>query len=392
MMSSDCYERGAGLTQKVLNCAAVSGVNLGDLLLAELIPWIAKREVTLCDLSGALVEPPRDSAKGGVAMTRVDSRLRRMLPRFIKVRMKRYIARRRYSALALQYDEIWIGGGNLLFDVGCDNLALALIAAGAFHKRGKIVKLLSVGVGPFSCNPISALKELQNVAQRVTVRDQDGLKVLNGNGVSASILIDPAWFLGDFLLELHGFRVAPTRETGRFGVNVMRPAALGAVGEYRLWLEEVASNIHAIARLTAKTPVLLLSAFNGDPDVTAEIQGLLSRSNVVAEIKVLPRLSATYEEWLAFFRLDFVVSHRMHVAISALAVGVPCLVFPWQPKIKGVLETVYGDRSNTFLLESERFEANEVLLGLHEQKRFGVELAERLRFAKDFGRAGYENF
>ena len=82
----------------------------------------------------------------------------------------------------------------------------------------------------------------------------------------------------------------------------------------------------------------------------------------------------------------------MHVAISALAVGVPCLVFPWQPKIKGVLETVYGDRSNTFLLESERFEANEVLLGLHEQKRFGVELAERLRFAKDFGRAGYENF
>lgn len=383
--------QGSSAKLKVLNCAAVSGVNLGDVLLAELIPWVAGREVVLCDLSGASTFIP------GILDVRSVYRARRfqlskVLPRFLKLVIKRNAARRRLKALAKEYDEVWIGGGNLLFDIACDNFALAMIVAEAFHKEGKLVKVISVGVGPFSSDPSCFLKRLKTIAQKITVRDHEGLRILREHEMCASILIDPAWYLGDFLSEKHGLPLTRERDTGRFGVNVMRPAALGSTGDYDTWVEGLAGNIEAIAKLTTKMPVLLISAFNGDPDVALAVQRRLGAAFMNVDIKELPRLSADWEEWSDFVRLDFVLSHRMHVAISALAVGIPSVIYPWQPKVQGVIEAVYGDAVRNFLIDSELFEPDEVLARLKVQCGLKASLEEKLQAAKSLSRTGYENF
>ena len=98
--------------RRILNCASVSGVNLGDVLLAEMIPWIVRRKITLCDLSGVLAALLGGLHVGAPSLHGNRSRLSRFAPSFIRSGLKRYLAGGRLRTLAKMFDEVWIGGGS----------------------------------------------------------------------------------------------------------------------------------------------------------------------------------------------------------------------------------------------------------------------------------------
>lgn len=393
-MTGLLIESSSQVKPKILNCAAVSGVNLGDTIIAEAVSFLTGRALTLCDIDGSLADAalPQFSLDGSKNRGAV-SHLRRLVPRFLKSRIREPIVRRRHSDLADEFGEVWIGGGNLLYDANCDNLAFSVSIARAFYAKGKVVKLLSVGVGPFVGEPKFSLETFGQCAEKVTARDDESRRVLRKYGVSSVLLIDPVWYLADMIESRFCLRRVKGAHGSLFGVNVMRPSALGSRESYSLWLKEVVGNIWAIAEKRGLVPVLIVSAFNGDPSVAEDIRRLMRRRvGYSVGIITLPLVSSTSRAWSQFLELEFILSHRMHVAISGLALGIPTVVFPWQHKISGVLESVFKGYSQMMLLNSDRYNIDEVVRRVDWQRENSALLADHLLTAKNMHRLGYANF
>lgn len=347
----------------VLGFAAISGVNLGDNLIASMVRRLARRPVEYCDIRGAFaplepaVETAADSAKN-----RPNS-VSRLIPVTVKRQLWRMVARQRHERLATTFPEAWIGGGNLLFDQGCDNLAMTASVAQAFGRVGKPIKLVSVGVGPFSADPTPMLKTIATHTTFATVRDEESRTILGSYGFDATILLDPVWFLSHYVSPKE--HLSPTE----FGVNVMHPQAMGSSTSLQDSVLSIAQNILAIAQGSHRRPVFIQSAFNRDPLITSLVRQKLVEDGLDSEIIVLPTTPDAPREWSRIAKLDFMLSHRMHPGIAAAALGVPTLLFPWQPKLPGVFGVVFGDLAECMFLQTPWFDPRKVFSSVERLKR-----------------------
>ena len=351
---------------KVVNAGAFSGVNIGDCLIGDALDRLVIKSMDRVDLTG---RPTINRDKNQTF--RHATGARKVLRSYIAKPLRAFAVQLLHHRLAVEYDQVLIGGGNILFDTGCNNLQLTHSIATAFGRKQKTLKIVSAGVGPFQSDPSRMLSEIAEHANFISVRDQHSQEILSHFGINSKLLIDPVWFLGTIFQQER--TLGCIEDQTNFGVNLMQinvpePSAPTTISK----------SIHYIQQKTGLSPKLFISAYNNDPIIVNAIRRTYAELyGAKIQVNKLPRLTDGEASFNEIRSCKFVVSHRMHVAITASAFGIPTVVFPWQQKIPGVYGSVFGACADMFM-SHHVFDPCEILELVENQIKHKKELAEKL--------------
>jgi polysaccharide pyruvyl transferase WcaK-like protein len=376
------------MKKKVLHVASISGVNIGDILIAQCVSRL---------ISG--IEESRD-LKGEKYLHKTGKKSNWFILKVKKINFLRklynnlklyIITKKMIKNYAVEYDELVIGGGNLIYNKSnCDHLDLCYVYVKEFSKKRKKIKLLSVGVGPFEKGFKRKVREIINNSDYISVRDKYSLEVLNeidakSNKVIFDLVIDPVWFISDFVEILK-------KDNGYFfGVNVMDFSKTKQENTDNFCKYELIENIISISKNVNLKPIFIVSAFNNDLDFTNLIVKYLNQEyDIASKIMFLPTLESSNDDWQTFGNFDFILSHRMHVSIVALSLGIPTVVFSWQRKVESVISTIYPKEN--IITNSANFEDDEILKKIEFQKKNRSFFTKKLIAAKAQFRSKYDHF
>jgi polysaccharide pyruvyl transferase WcaK-like protein len=205
------------------------------------------------------------------------------------------------------------------------------------------------------------------------------------NKVIFDLVIDPVWFISDFVEILK-------KDNGYFfGVNVMDFSKTKQENTDNFCKYELIENIISISKNVNLKPIFIVSAFNNDLDFTNLIVKYLSQEyDIASKIMFLPTLESSNDDWQTFGNFDFILSHRMHVSIVALSLGIPTVVFSWQRKVESVISTIYPKEN--IITNSANFEDDEILKKIEFQKKNRSFFTKKLIAAKAQFRSKYDHF
>ncbi|MCR9533327.1 MULTISPECIES: polysaccharide pyruvyl transferase family protein [Vibrio] len=375
---------------KTLHVASTSGINIGDILIAQCVNKLITRNVVTADIKNENFEVSHPSSVN--IKSRLINSLNRipvLMPALKKIRFKVKTSKR-INKLADQYDELIIGGGNLLFNKnGCDHLELCKEYTKIFKSKGKKVSYISVGVGPLEGKYESQLDYILKNADVITVRDQLSKNILADSKhyyrSDIEIIIDPVWYIPDI-------KVLEKKPTNKyFGINVMDFTKTKQFGSDKFQFENLIMNIYEISIKSNLKPIFIISAYTNDHVIMRKLSDELeNRFGIKCSSITLPELNSKSEIWDVWLSLEFVISHRMHVSIMGLAFKIPTVVFPWQNKISGVLGSVLG--TENILLTDVNFRSNEVLDKIKSQKENIKEIEKEIESSKVKYKKAYDDF
>ncbi len=369
---------------KFIKFSALNGINTGDMAISACIEKMVKikgYEIVSYDI--LLRKYIGDSPEKKKA-SRLLSKIKKSVMSLIKNNSFLYywfqavffdiFKWRRLKKTILQSKEadvIIIGGGNLFFNKnGCVFLHSINKLVNKFHDKRKIV-ILSVGVGPFS---LPWKRKLRNIVEKsyfCSVRDERSLNILKSLGVSKKIHLfpDPAFIIDDIFSENKTQEVSGKKNSEAFGVNIMKHKNSG-VSE-KVAIDNFSKTLVKLAGTLNIKTVFINSAFAEDHIFVKKIAG-----NVHTLIKneiINLRNPLTVPE--VFYKLDFIICHRMHTAIFAASCRVPFFVYPWQDKIRSMICEYFGSELEKYLIiEDADFSEQEIVSRL---KTFPHELFEK---------------
>jgi polysaccharide pyruvyl transferase CsaB len=229
-----------------------------------------------------------------------------------------------------QLDLLLFGGGGLLYD---GEARIYLRDVRAAQDRGVPTVAYALGAGPLTLPEDRAcVREVVSAMDRVTVRDEESLGVLEDVGVTApvDVVADPALLLTPLpfsMATLASEGVPPTarligmsvREPGRAAPNLdvdAYHALLGAVADFM------------VHRYDAY--ILFVPMERGD---VQHSHAVLAHMTAADRARVLNGCYPPREILGLMEHLDFVVGMRLHLLIFAGIAGVPFLPLPYAGKV-----------------------------------------------------------
>lgn len=239
----------------------------------------------------------------------------------------------------MRSDLLCVGGGDLLRDdQGFGNFLFSIEKIAAAILLRKPVVLLNVGISePTTSYGKRALGWLLPRCERIIVRDERSMRVCAALGAAArtefrtDIVLDlPAWF------ETDPVRPPDTPPAGRYVAVALRanPNAFRTYPVDETSLRAFALSLDRIVErhnLDVCFVPLQDTAEEPDIEIHRRIASFMQFGGRAAHIAWTPELGPT----AAVIRdARFVIAMRLHAAVLAAAYGRPCVVMPYDTKVK----------------------------------------------------------
>lgn len=329
----------------VIKICSLSGINTGDAIISKSIEYLmANNGINVKSI---------DIENRPMSLTSIPviKNKRPFLKLINKSKMVRYIYKRlRYRYLISKnvlreckdYDVIIFGGGNMYFNyIGCPYLySFSLLSS---KLKSKVQVSYGVGVGPFSFPWKNQLKTIVQNSSMLSVRDAESQKIIqDATGVRVSVFSDPAFILSDMEFQ----RVGTIPDDNYFTVNIMEyqkefyPNVNQNIGE-------LSKNLCSLARHYALSIKIILTS-KEDFSINEKVLELISESGINCEL-VMTDINTDFEK--LYRNSTFSLCNRMHSAIFSYSFNIPTLVYPWQPKITGMLETIASNYADNLTID-----------------------------------------
>ena len=307
--------------------------NIGDLLIAEKLKKIFSNnfEVTLCDLSGQVIDKPmlvtptknkNLKLKGFLLNFALVRFLRNKILKSKQNKVNAIVSSASNSELAV------FAGGNMLMqlDNKDDSLQILYEAISVLKKQGKRVCFCFVGVGPFYSNrAINQLKQLVSLVDFISVRDDGSFNLIKKYcKLNVPIWRDPV------LLEKNNI----SKKGQAIGIN----AFLGFEKKDRKKILNFYINIINLLRNEYKDREIIL--FSSEVNDYEDLISL--KSNFAEDSKIKLVKVESYDELLMVYEnLSCVVATRMHTIITSIISDIPAIAVVWQQKVQDLMNFLH---------------------------------------------------
>lgn len=232
-------------------------------------------------------------------------------------------------------DLLVLGGGGILYDHDAEAYLREVFLA---HEKGVPVIVYGISAGPLvTATARRAVREALNACAVVTVRDRQGLRLLEDVGVTREILLtaDPALLLEPEPLPTEALRaegVEFDRHLVGFSVREPGPAApdIDPV-EYHAILAHAADFV--VERLDADVVFV--------PMERADVQhshAVVAAMRNAERAEILRRRYSPRQILDLVGRFEFAVGMRLHFLIFAALRATPFTALPYASKVTGLLE------------------------------------------------------
>ncbi len=247
----------------------------------------------------------------------------------------RELTRKEITPEIQRLDLFILGGGGILFDREAEIYLREVFVA---HELNIPVAIYAISAGPLT-NPEAraAVRTALNSAAIVTVRDREGLRVLEGVGISREIALtaDPALLLAPRELSVDAIKeegVQFDRHLVGFSVRERGPAAPDIdPEEYYTLLANAADYI--VDRLDAD--IVFVSMERTD---VQHSHGVVAHMQNSERAEVLRQTYSPQEILSLLGHFEFAVGMRLHFLIFAALRGVPFTALPYASKVTGFLQ------------------------------------------------------
>ena len=249
----------------------------------------------------------------------------------------------RYKRIATDYrpadyEQVVIGGGNLLMDNYLNFPLLILRIVEQCERTGTPVKLFSVGAGKHHsamARKIVGRILASHVVHTVICRDANSYELVKAAGSAESALKVKVGYDSGLYIDRSD---SDTPAGTKIGLGVIAPAVLQSVTPghpmadavyARKWWADV---IATLASHVGPDQIEIFSNGSGpDNDFAFELwtglheqfPGLTLCVDIQTPAQLIQRISA--------YRA--VAAYRMHAAVTAMALGIPVMGFEWDPKV-----------------------------------------------------------
>ncbi|HEX7043242.1 MAG TPA: polysaccharide pyruvyl transferase family protein [Burkholderiales bacterium] len=247
----------------------------------------------------------------------------------------RAMTRREIAPEIEALDLFVLGGGGILYDYDAETYLREVFIA---HEKGVPVFVYGISAGPLDTIAARrAVREALNDCAVITVRDRQGLRLLEDAGVTREILLtaDPALLLQPEPLPAATLRaegVELERPLVGFSVREPGPAAphIDPV-DYHAMLAHAADFV--VERLDAHVVFVPMERM----DVQHSHAVVASMRNP-EQAEILRRRHSPRQILDFVARLQFAVGMRLHFLIFAALQGTPFTALPYASKVTGLLE------------------------------------------------------
>ena len=253
---------------------------------------------------------------------------------FFMTRYKRIAANYRPA----DYEQVVIGGGNLLMDNYLNFPLLILRIVEQCERSSTPVKLFAVGAGKRHSAPARKIVGRilgSPVVQSVICRDAHSYALVKAAGDAASSAkVKVGYDCGLYLDETD----APAPAKAKIGLGVIAPAVLKTVtphhpmadATYALsWWKNVIASLDR--HIGAQNLELFSNGSGPDNEFAYDIWERLRSDFPGLSVCVDIRTPNQLIEKISSYRA--VTAYRMHAAVTAMALGVPVMGFEWDPKV-----------------------------------------------------------
>lgn len=294
------------------------GLNLGDEAILEGILGQLRASVA-ADVTVFSRHPP-------------DTLARHRVERAIDVRG---LTRKEIAPHIQDLDVLILGGGGILYDRDAETYLREVVLA---QEMGVPVMVYAISAGPLTHTTARrAVQTALNQAALVTVRDREGLRLLEDVGVTREIHLtaDPAFLAEPEELPIEALKaegVVFDRHLVGFSVREPGPAAPGIdPEEYYALLANAADFV--VERLDADVVFV--------PMEKTDVQhshGVVAHMRNAEHAEILRRRYSPRQILDLIGRFEFAVGMRLHFLIFAALRGTPFTALPYASKVKGLLE------------------------------------------------------
>ncbi len=261
-----------------------------------------------------------------------DTVARHRVERAVKVRQ---LTRREAREEVKHLDLLILGGGGILYDADAEAYLREVVLA---RELGIPVMVYAISAGPLQDPKVrSAVAQVLNQAELITVRDRQGYRLLEDVGVEKEIHLtaDPA-----LLIEAASL---PTEALLTEGVDFHRHLVGFSVREPGPAAPHISTDHYY--ELLANAADFMIDRLNADvvfvPMEKADIQhshGVVSKMEYPQRAEILRR-EYTSEQILSLIgRLEFCVGMRLHFLIFSALQGVPFVALPYASKVMGFIQ------------------------------------------------------
>lgn len=247
----------------------------------------------------------------------------------------RALTRREIVPEIKELDLFVLGGGGILYD---HEAAVYLREVFLAHELGVPVVVYGISAGPLTTTAARrAVRDALNACALITVRDREGLRLLEDVGVTSEIILtaDPALLLAPEDLPVEALKsegVEFDRPLVGFSVREPGPAApdIDPV-EYHAMLAQAADFI--IERLDAD--VVFVPMERTDVQHSHAVVAAMRNAE---RAEILRRRYSPRQILDLVGRFKFAVGMRLHFLIFAALRGTPFTALPYASKVTGLLE------------------------------------------------------
>jgi polysaccharide pyruvyl transferase CsaB len=234
-------------------------------------------------------------------------------------------------------DVLVLGGGGLLYDGEATEYLRHVRTA---HRNGVPTIAYAIGAGPLTTpQDCQAVRDVVPAMARVTVRDEESRRVLEGVGVERPIQVtaDPAVLLAPQPFPIEALIREGLDTTGRLiAMSVREPGRAAphlSADAYHSLLAAVAD--FAVHRYNGQ--VVFIPMERGD---VRESHAVLAQMVAPDRARVLHGSYSPGELLGLMQHVDLAVGMRLHFLIFAAVSGVPCLPLPYAGKVADFARTV----------------------------------------------------
>jgi polysaccharide pyruvyl transferase CsaB len=247
----------------------------------------------------------------------------------------RALTRREIAPEIRDLDLFILGGGGILYDLDAELYLREVFLA---HEMGVPVMVYAISVGPLTHTTARrAVQTALNQAAVITVRDRQGLRLLEDVGVTREIRLtgDPALLLEPEPVSNEALRsdgVEFDRDLVGFSVREPGPAAPSIdPDEYHGMLAHAADFI--VERLNAD--VVFVPMEKADVQHSHAVVACMRNAE---RAEILRRRYSPRQILDLVGRFEFAVGMRLHFLIFAALRGTPFTALPYASKVMGLLE------------------------------------------------------
>jgi len=357
---------------KILKFSCVSGLNSGDDLISYVMERRFEKRHLICSLDILGQEFDLDKRLKSKATHRLPalSKPRNLLAAFIRWVAYKVLHRNRIKRSIKDNDFVIIGGGQIIDDFATGHMFYRIVDIVNICKKLNVpVSVCFVGVSELSPGNFRKLRNMATYLQEFSVRDSESLLKMERNSIqgnSINVIPDPVFTISDWIY-LSNVRVEYV------GINIMNLNRIMMIEDQDLRV--CAKNLKVFSQHLGLKIRLILTSYGDDLDMARELKVQLQGIGVPVDTKLVTTAESVSE---AYSGVEIMLSHRMHSSIIAMSFGIPCMIFNWHTKIKGLVQLVERESSLVSMHQDVNFDSETLLkesvLMIERKKQETIEL------------------